>query len=100
MRVIAIKYLRDFWLRHPDVEQPLRAWLTEAGRAEWKMPADITAQFTTASVLKSRRVVFIIKGNDYRLVAAVAYQFGAVYIKFIGTHAAYDRINADTVEMF
>ncbi|WP_068639113.1 type II toxin-antitoxin system HigB family toxin [Thauera butanivorans] len=100
MRVIAIKYLRDFWLRHPDVEQPLRAWLTEAGRAEWKMPADITAQFTTASVLKSRRVVFNIKGNDYRLVAAVAYQFGAVYIKFIGTHAAYDRINADTVEMF
>jgi mRNA interferase HigB len=100
MRVIAIKYLRDFWLRHPDVEQPLRAWLTEAGRAEWKIPADITAQFTTASVLKSRRVVFNIKGNDYRLVAAVAYQFGAVYIKFIGTHAAYDRINADTVEMF
>ena len=67
--------------------------------AKWSAPADITAQFTTASVLKSRRVVFNIKGNDYRLVVAVAYRFGAVYIKFVGTHAEYDRIDANIVEM-
>ncbi len=97
MRVIAIKYLRDFWLRHPDVEQPLRAWLTEAGRAEWKMPADITAQFTTASVLKSRRVVFNIKGNDYRLVVAVDFEKAIVWIKWIGTHKAYDKIDVTEV---
>jgi len=72
-----------------------------AGDAEarWKRPSDITAQFTTASVLKSRRVVFNMKGNDYRLVVAVAYRFGAVYVKFIGTHGEYDRVDADTVEM-
>jgi mRNA interferase HigB len=63
------------------------------------LPTDITAQFTTATILKGRRVVFNIKGNDYRLVAAVAYRFGAVYVKFIGTHSEYDRIDADTVEM-
>ncbi len=67
--------------------------------AQWAQPSDITAQFTTASVLKSGRVVFNIKGNDYRLVTAVAYRFGAVVVKFIGTHAEYDRIDANTVEM-
>jgi mRNA interferase HigB len=69
------------------------------GAAEWKRPSDSAAQFTTVSVLKSRRVVFNIKGNEYRLVAAVAYRFGAVYVKFIGTHREYDRIDANTVEM-
>ena len=69
------------------------------GAAEWKRPSDIAAQFTTASVLKSCRVVFNIKGNEYRLVAAVAYRFGAVYVKFVGTHREYDRIDANTVEM-
>jgi mRNA interferase HigB len=67
--------------------------------AQWQRPTDITAQFTTASVLKGRRVVFNLKGNDYRLVAAVAYRFGAVYVKFIGTHAEYDCVDAATVEM-
>lgn len=99
MRVIALKNLRDFWLRRPDAEQPLRAWLDEVGHAHWERPTDITAQFTAASVLKSRRVVFNIKGNDYRLVVAVAYRFSAVYVKFIGTHAEYNRIDANTVEM-
>ncbi len=99
MRVIAVSHLRAFWERRAEAEQPLRAWVKAVGAARWKRPSDITAQFTTASVLKSRRVVFNIKGNDYRLVVAVAYRFGAVYVKFIGTHGEYDRVDADTVEM-
>jgi mRNA interferase HigB len=96
--VIAVSYLRQFWEKHPAAEQPLRAWVSAARAARWTQPAEVTAQFTTASVLKSRRVVFNIKGNDYRLVVAIAYRFGAVYVKFIGTHAEYDRVDADTVE--
>ena len=99
MRVIAVSHLRAFWQKHAEAEQPLRAWGKAVGAAEWKRPGDIAAQFTTASVLKSRRVVFNIKGSDYRLVVAVAYRFGAVYVKFIGTHREYDRIDANTVEM-
>lgn len=69
------------------------------GGPSGKSPADIKDQYRSASVLKSRRVVFNIKGNDYRLVVAVAYRFGALYIKFVGTHREYDAIDANTVEM-
>lgn len=99
MRVIAIRSLRDFWEIHPEAEVPLKAWLGEARAAHWQTPADIKARYANASILKSRRVVFNIRGNDYRLIAAVAYQFGAIYIKFVGTHKQYDAINADTVEI-
>ena len=99
MKVIALKTLKDFYQLHPDAEQPLKAWLSEAQKANWTEPSEIKAQYKSASILKSRRVVFNIKGNAYRLVVAVAYQFGAVYIKFIGTHEQYDRIDANIVEM-
>ena len=99
MRVIAVSNLKEFWRRWPDAERPLRTWLDAAHGAHWAKPTDIPAQFAATSVLKSRRVVFNIKGNDYRLVVAVAYRFGAVYVKFIGTHAEYDRVVADTVEI-
>ncbi len=99
MRIIAISHLKAFWGKYPDAEQPLLAWADEAKKADWSSPADIKDQFRNASILKSRRVVFNIKGNDYRLVAAVAYRFGAVYIKFVGTHKQYDAIDANTVEM-
>lgn len=99
MRVVAIKALREFWAKHADAEQPLRAWYDEACKASWTQPADIKAQYRSASILKSRRVVFNIKGNDYRLVAAIAFRLGVVYVKFIGTHAEYDAIDADTVDM-
>ena len=98
MRVIAINTLREFWGKHPGAEQPLKAWFDEASKAQWLQPTDIKAQYRSASILKNRRVVFNIKGNDYRLIVAVAYRFQAVYIKFIGTHAQYDRIDAATVE--
>lgn len=99
MRIIAISHLKGFWEKHPDSEQSFLAWIDEAKNANWSSPADIKEHFRNASVLKSRRVVFNIKGNDYRLVAAVAYRFGAIYIKFVGTHKQYDAIDADTVEM-
>lgn len=98
MRLIAIKTLRNFWERHPDAEQPIKAWADEVARADWRQPADIKAHFRTASILKNRRVVFNIKGNAYRLVVAVAYRVGVVFVKFIGTHAEYDAIDAEIVE--
>lgn len=99
MRIIAISQLKRFWEKYPDSEQSFVAWIDAAKNVEWKTPADIKAHFATASILKSRRVVFNIKGNDFRLVVAVAYHFGAVYIKLVGTHKQSDAIDADTVEM-
>jgi mRNA interferase HigB len=98
MRIVAIRTLRDFWLSHPDAEQVLKAWIQEAAAADWRSPHDIKAQFRNASVLRNRRIVFNIKGNDYRLIVACAFRFGALYVKFVGTHAQYDAIDAETVE--
>ncbi len=99
MRVIAVSTLRAFCERYPDAEQPLKAWYEEATGATWSQPADIKAQFRSASVLKNRRVVFNIKGNDYRLIVAVAYKLQIVYVKFVGTHKEYDLVDAETIEM-
>lgn len=98
MKIVAVRTLRDFWEGHPDSEQPLKAWYDEARHATWKTPQDIKDRYARASFVGQNRVVFDIKGNDYRLVVAVAYRFEAIYIKFIGRHADYDRINAATVE--
>jgi mRNA interferase HigB len=99
MKIIAIGNLRDFWLAHPDAEQPLKAWIDEAKAATWGQPGDIKARYASTSILKSRRVMFNIKGNDYRLIVAVTYRFGAVYTKFIDTPAQYDAVDANIVEM-
>lgn len=97
MRVIAIARLRQFWEKHPDAEVPLRAWYAAASRAQWRTPADIKAAYRNASFLANDRVVFNIKGNDYRLVVAVRYEKGIMFIRFIGTHREYDRIDAETI---
>jgi len=97
MRVIAIGTLRDFWTMHRDAETPLRAWYAEASRASWRSPADIKQSHANASFLANNRVVFNIKGNDYRLVVAVHYNRGIMFVRFIGTHRQYDRIDATTV---
>lgn len=97
MRIIALKTLKLFWEKHPDAESPLRAWYTEAKKAEWKGPQDIKAEYRTASILRNSRVVFNIKGNTYRLVVAVRYEFQLVYIRFLGSHAEYDKINAEEI---
>jgi len=97
MRVIAVKTLKSFWEKHPDAENALRAWYTEVKRAIWQGPQDVKNAYGTASMLRNNRVVFNIKGNSYRLVVAVKYEFQVVYIRFVGTHAAYDRVNAEEI---
>ena len=90
--------LKRFWARHPAAEQPLKAWYDEARHAKWSTPQDINDRYASASFIGKNRVVFDIKGNDYRLIVAVAWHFQAVYIKFAGTHAEYNRVDARTVE--
>ena len=97
MHIIALKALREFWETHPQAETPLRAWYAEASRADWKTPADIKAAHRNASFLPNNRVVFNIKGNDFRLVVAVRYTSTMMFIRFVGTHAEYDRIDAETI---
>jgi mRNA interferase HigB len=101
MRVIAVSTLKTFWEQpqYQEAEQPLRAWFEEVSRATWLQPAAIKAQYGNASILQGRRVVFNIKGNDYRLVVAVSYKLQLVFIKFVGTHKQYDAMDAQTVEM-
>ena len=99
MRVIAVSTLRAFWERYPDAEQPLKAWYEESTSSTWTQPADINAQYRSATVLKNGRVVFNIKDNDYRLIVAIAYKLQIVYVKFVGTHKEYDAVDAETVEM-
>ena len=99
MRVIAISVLRAFWVKNPTAREPLSPWLAIASKAQWLQPADVKAQYQNASILKNRRVVFNVKGNNYRLVVAIAYSLGIVYVKFIGTHKQYDTVDAETVEM-
>lgn len=98
MRIISLRLLREFWRQYPDAEQPLKAWHANAVKADWQTPHQIKEQYRNASILKNRRVVFNIKGNNYRLIAAIAFRFGAVYVKFIGTHPQYDAIDAETIE--
>ena len=97
MRVIAKKILREFWEKHNDSEEQLKTWFKEASRANWKSPSDIKAEYTKASILKSRRVVFNICGNKYRLIVEINYDRQWVFIRFIGTHGEYDKIDADKI---
>lgn len=98
MRVISKATLVEFWLAHPASKHALLTWFEDASRAEWRSPQDIKLRYASASFVASNRVVLNIKGNDYRLVVAVAYRFGAVYVKFLGTHKQYDAVNAASVE--
>ena len=99
MRIIATRALKAFWAQHPNAEQALKAWVDETNQECWGSPQDIKDRYRSASLIKANRVVFNIKGNDYRLIVAVAYRVGIVYIQFIGTHAQYDAVDAATGEM-
>lgn len=100
MRVIAKSTLREFWTAHADAEQPLRAWLTDADKAAWSSPNDLTENYSNISILAGNRVCFNIKGNHYRLIIEVIYQAQVLYIKFIGTHSEYSKIDAETVALY
>lgn len=97
VRVIALSTLRDFWRKHPLAQVPLRSWYAEACRATWKSPAEVKQAHRSASFVAGDRVVFNIKGNDYRLIVAIRYRKQIMYICFIGTHREYDMIDAATV---
>lgn len=99
MRVITLSPIREFCRKHPQAAQSVLTWCEDAHHSNWRTPQDIKDHYRSASFVGRNRVVFNIKGNEYRLVVAVAYRFRAVYIKFIGTHSAYDAIDAATVEM-
>lgn len=97
MRIIARSTLRNFWEIHADAEQPLKAWFAEVSRAEWKSPSDVKSLYRNASIIANNRVVFNIKGNDYRLIVHVRYEIGIVFIRFVGTHSDYEGVDAATI---
>lgn len=97
MRVIAKSTLKNFWTRYSDCEEQLKAWYQEVSGTNWKSPADIKRLYPSASIIADNRVVFNIKGNTYRLVVKVNYDYALLWIRFIGTHAQYDKIDAKKI---
>ena len=98
MNVVARATLRAFWQRHPQSRGPLEAWFADVRQATWNGPADVKADFgNTVDFIADNRVIFDIAGNKYRLVVHIAYRFRRILVKFVGTHAEYDRIDPETV---
>ena len=97
MRIIARKTLREYAEKHPEILGQLDAWYHDTKRADWATPADITRVYGSASILPNRRVVFNIKGNQYRLIVKIHYNTGIVFVRYVGTHADYNRIDAGSI---
>lgn len=97
MRVIAKKILRDFWEVHADCEQQLKAWYQETSKAQWQNPNQIKREYPSASILSNQRIIFNLKGNNYRLIIKINYAYQIIWIRFIGTHSEYDKINANEI---
>ena len=99
MRIFSRKTLKEFWELpgYRNAEQPLKSWYDEAKKATWKTPSEIKAQYASASILKDNRVVFNIHGNTYRLIVKINYDFSVIYVRFVGTHETYDKIDANEV---
>ncbi|MDG1803600.1 type II toxin-antitoxin system HigB family toxin [Flavicella sp.] len=97
MRIISKRVLRDFWLKHADSEQQLKSWYRETEKAQWNNINDLKTEYPNASILKENRIVFNIKGNNYRLIVKFNFEYQISWIRFIGTHAEYDKINANEI---
>lgn len=97
MRVIAIATLRSYWEGHPETRLPLSEWYIKVCNARWRSFADMKADFGSVDYVGNQRYVFNIKGKEYRLVVAVKFTPELVYIRFVGTHAEYDRIDVKTI---
>ena len=97
MRIIARRTLREFWEKHPDAEVPLAKWFKEVKRSNLKNFQELKKQFANASVVGNDRAVFNIKGNDYRLVVAIDFEKQITWIRFVGSHKQYDKINVKTI---
>lgn len=97
MRIISRKLLKEFWEKYPDSEEHLKAWYQIASKADWKNPQDVKDQYRNASILRDGRVVFNIRGNHYRLVVWINYDFFTIYIRFVGTHEDYDKTDVQNI---
>ena len=97
MRIIARSTLREFWEIHAEAEPALRAWIDDAAQADWQSPADIKSIYANASIIANNRVVFNIKGNKYRLIVHMRYDISIIFIRFVGTHSEYDRVDAESI---
>lgn len=100
MRIVAKRTLRQFWeqgRQYADAKRALEDWHAQVSQADWATPADVKAQYGDASILKGSRVVFNICGNKYRLIVKINYPYRVVYIRFVGSHAEYDAVDAETV---
>jgi mRNA interferase HigB len=97
MRIIAKRILRDFWKKYPDSAGHFKAWYHEFATSNWESLNQLKAVYRNSSILKGGRVVFNICGNKYRLIGAIKYEQQISYIRFIGTHAEYDKVDAETV---
>ena len=99
MRIIPFRTLREFWKKpkYADSETSLRSWYHDAKTADWKNSNELKQQYKSASIVGEGRVVFNIKGNTFRLVVSIDYEFQVIFIRFIGTHKQYDKINAKTI---
>jgi mRNA interferase HigB len=100
MRVIALSTLKTFLESNPayaDAREPMMAWYRQVRTADWSAPADVKRDIGTASILKDGRAVFNIAGNKYRIVVWINYPYRVVYIRFVGTHRQYDKIDAQTI---
>ena len=100
MQVVAQRTLKAHWETHPETEPALRHWLTVAKAADWQTMADVRAQWSKAKVLNGERVRFEVSGGDYRLIVAIYFPAKTIWVKFIGTHAEYDRVDALTMDQF
>jgi len=96
-RIFAKSTLRKFWEKHPDSEQYLKTWYETATNSNWKSPNDVKNSYAHVSILKDGRIVFNIKGNDYRLVVKFRFDKQLGFVRFIGTHSEYDKIDANTI---
>jgi len=97
VRIIAVRTLRSFWEVNGDAEQPLKSWYREAKAGAWDSPHDVKASYGNASVIGDNRIVFNIAGNKYRLIVKFNYPYRIGYVRFIGTHAEYDRTDVETI---
>lgn len=97
MRIVAKRTLREFWEKHADSEESLKSWYRETEKTEWENPNELKIDYPSASILKNNRIVFNIKGNNYRLIVKFNFEYQICWIRFIGTHAEYDKINGNTI---
>ena len=97
VRIISNKKLVDYYNKHKETESQLKAWYHEAKKEKWNTPQDVKEKYGSASIIGNNRVVFNIKGNKFRLVTEINYEMKIIYIRFIGTHKEYNKINAEEI---